>query len=60
MTNVLARTACLALAAIDTTATFGAADTLAAQQFAKADVIAVSQMQVLAAQTVVIVGHRNA
>ena len=58
MTNVLARTASLVLAAAITAATFGAANAMATQQFAKADAIAVSHMQVLAAQTVVIVGHR--
>lgn len=58
MTDILARTASLVLAAAVTAATFGVANAMATQQFAKADAIAVSQMQVLAAQTVVIVGHR--
>ena len=59
MTTVLVRTASLVLAAAVTAATFGVANATATRQYVKADAIAVAQMQVLAAQTVVIVGHRT-
>ncbi len=59
MTAPLARTASIVLAAIVTAATFGGANAMATQQFAKADAIASAHMQVLAMQTVIVVGHRS-
>jgi len=59
MTNRLARTAALVLAAVVTATTFGVANAMAAQQYARAgNTVALAHLQVLAAQTVVIVGHR--
>ena len=58
MTKTLTQAAAFAFAAVLTAATFAGANGLATQQFAKADVAAVAGMQVAAAQTVVVVGHR--
>jgi hypothetical protein len=52
----MTKTFALVLAALVTASTFVGANTLAGTQYAKAD--ATAHMQVLAAQTVVIVGHR--
>lgn len=59
MTKTIAQVAAFALAAVLTAGTFAGADAMATQQYIKADAVAVSQMQVLAAQTVIVVGHRG-
>ena len=58
MTKTLAQAAAFALAAVVTTMTFAGANAMAAQQYVKADAVAMAHVQVLAAQTVVVVGHR--
>ena len=59
MTKTLTQAAAFAFAALVTTATFAGANAMAKQQYVKADTVATAHMQVLAAQTVVIVGHRG-
>ena len=59
MTKSIAQAAAFALAAVVTVATFAGANAMATQQYAKADAIAMAHVQVLAAQTVVVVGHRG-
>jgi len=59
MTKTLAQAAAFALAAVVTTATFAGSAALAQREYVKADAVAMAQVQVLAAQTVVVVGHRS-
>jgi hypothetical protein len=59
MTKTLAQAAAFALAAVVTTATFAGSAALAKREYVKADAVAMAHVQVLAAQTVVIVGHRG-
>jgi hypothetical protein len=58
MTKTFAKTAAFALAAFLTVVTFAGANGIARQQYVKADVAATAGVQVLAMQTVVVVGHR--
>jgi len=58
MTKTLAQATAFALAAFLTAGMFAGANGLAKQQYAKADVAATAGQQLVALQTVVIVGHR--
>ena len=60
MTKTLTQATAAVLAALITTATFAGANGMATQQYAKADAVATAGLPMLAAQTVVIVGRRNA
>ncbi len=58
MTKILTQVVALTLAAAATFSTFAGANSLATQQFAKAEqTVASAQLQMTAAQTVVVVGH---
>jgi hypothetical protein len=60
MTKTFAQAVSLALAAAVTAATFAGANSMATQQYAKAEaVVAIDQAPMLALQRVVIVGHRT-
>jgi len=58
MTKTFAQAAAFALAAVLTAATFAGANAMATQTYAKADAAALARGDVLAMQTVVVVGHR--
>ena len=58
MTKTLTQAAAFTLAALVTATTFAGANAMAKQEYVKADAVATAHVQVLAAQTVVIVGHR--
>ena len=57
MSKTFAQAAAFALAAVVTASTLFGANAIAGSQYAKADATA-PHMQVLATQTVVVVGHR--
>ena len=59
MTKTFTQAAAFAFAALVTATTFAGANAMAKQQYVKADAVATAHVQVLAAQTVVIVGHRG-
>ena len=59
MTQTLAQAAAFVLAAVVATATFAGSAALAQREYVQADAAAMAHMQVLAAQTVVIVAHRG-
>ncbi len=58
--SIALHAAALALSALVTIGTFAAADSMATQQYAAADAVAVAQLPKLALQTVLVVGHRHA
>jgi len=59
MTKTFTQAAAFALAAVVTTATFAGSAALAKHEYVKSEAVAMAHVQVLAAQTVVIVGHRG-
>jgi hypothetical protein len=58
MTKTFAQAAAFAFAAVLTAGTFAGANGIATQQYAKADVAASAGQELVALQTVVVVGHR--
>jgi hypothetical protein len=58
MTKTFTQAAAFALAVLLTAGTFAGANAMAGHEYAKADAVAAAQGQVMALQSVVVVGHR--